>query len=73
MNSISDSTHSPLCRTRQLTNGVWECLAESSHHCPHALEFGLTHHICRHPEPHSFRNRNNFEYWEPDGCRALKN
>ena len=66
MNSISDSSHCPLCSTRQLTNGVWECLAENSHHCPHALEFGFTHHICRHPEPHSFRNKDVLNIGKPN-------
>ena len=59
MNTISDSPLCPICMTRQLTNGVWECLAVNSQDCPHALEFGFTHHICRHPEPHSFRNKDN--------------
>ena len=57
MNSKLESPHCVLCSARQLTNGIWECLAENSHHCPHALEFGFSHHICRHPEPHTFRNK----------------
>ena len=57
MNSKLESPHCVLCSARQLTNGIWECLAENSNHCPHALEFGFSHYICRHPEPHTFRNK----------------
>ena len=54
MNSLSESSHCDICKTRQLTNGVWECLSENPQLCPNALEFGFSHHICRHPEPHTF-------------------
>lgn len=55
MNSSTDSQVCSTCKTRQVTMGVWECLVENPPECPHSLEFGYDHHICRHSEPHSFR------------------
>jgi hypothetical protein len=33
----------------------WECQIENSKICPHALEFGISHFICRHPEARNFK------------------
>jgi hypothetical protein len=54
MRSSPQSPSCTTCRTRQLTNGVWECLSEDPQLCPNSLEFGFSHHICRHPEPANF-------------------
>ena len=56
MKSSSDSQVCSTCKTRLLTVGVWECLVENSPECPHSLEFGYNHHLCRHSEPHIFRS-----------------
>ena len=54
MMTASEFPDSTLCRTGHLVGDFWECQINNSKICPHALEFGFSHYICRHPEAHAF-------------------
>jgi hypothetical protein len=66
MNSKTESPYCVNCRTKRLANGVWECLVENPHFCPNVLEFGFSHHICRHPEPDTFRSNDMTKRAKPE-------
>jgi len=57
MKAASESPDSTPCRTGHLVGDFWECKIDNSPKCTHALEFGLSHYICRHPEAHTFKVR----------------
>jgi hypothetical protein len=50
MNTSYESPYCAICKPRRLTNGIWECLSDTPHLCPNSLDFGFSHHLCRHPE-----------------------